>query len=500
MRAKILLALPALLALLPAAARAEAVCGPLKIVNIIHMIPTLSGDADIVPVVIGGKPRSFLLDTGGYLSQISWPLAKELNLSIQQQRQELYDAVGNISRDEVHVPEFSLGESSDKDVALMVSPGLGNTDTKGLDGILAPDRLANNDAELDFSTDTLNLFSPDHCPGHVVYWSAPAVAAVPITLEQFRFSGDGRDTSVLREVPTARPAENPSNPQGFHIFVPVTLDGQQIKALLDTGANGTALRKDVAEQRFGLVMGEPGTPVNGDLNGDVSLKTYSHLFKSLSFGDVTVASPRLTIIPNAMGRNAELTPLVADRAKTERDLINGPELTIGMDVLRRFRIYFAFQEGKMYVSPSSTPPGDVGIKPYSKEFLAGMLARLDTLVAASPNDAGNLNDRCFWRGIAKTDLDGALADCDKSLALEPGTAAVLDSRAFVLFQQGKYPEALAGYNAALAADSKQAPSLMMRGLTKGKLGDMAGENADVAAAKADDPTIEAQFKRIGIEE
>jgi predicted aspartyl protease len=499
MRAKTILAVLALVAVtLPA--DAEEVCGPLKIVNIIHMIPTLSGDADIVPVVIGGKPRSFLLDTGGYLSQISRPLAKELNLSVQQQRQELYDAVGNISRDAVRVPEFSLGENSERDVALMVSPSLGNSDTKGVDGILAPDRLAKNDAELDFSTDTLNLFSPDHCPGHVVYWSAPAVAVVPITLGQFRFSRDGRESNVLQEVPIARPTEDPSNPQGFHIIVPVTLDGQQIKALLDTGANGTALRKDIAEQRFGLVMGEPGTPVNGDLNGQVSLKTYSHLFKSLSFGDVTVANPRLTIIPNAVGRNADRTPLVADRAKTERDLINGPELTIGMDVLRRLRLYIAFQEGKMYVSPSSAPPEGVGTRPYSKEFLAGMLERLDTLVAASPNDAGNLNDRCFWRGIAKTDLDGALADCDKSLALEPGTAAVLDSRAFVLFQQGKYPEALAGYNAALAADSKQAPSLMMRGLTKGKLGDSAGETADIAAAKADDPTIEAQFKRIGIEE
>src|SRR5580704_11190525 len=121
MKAKAILAVLGLAALaLPA--RAQEACGPLKIVNIIHMIPTLTGDADIVPVVIGGKPRNFLLDTGGYLSQISRPLARVLNLPIQQQRQELYDAVGNISRDGVHVPEFSFGESSDKNVALMISP------------------------------------------------------------------------------------------------------------------------------------------------------------------------------------------------------------------------------------------------------------------------------------------------------------------------------------------------------------------------------------------
>ncbi|HWY61633.1 MAG TPA: aspartyl protease family protein [Rhizomicrobium sp.] len=481
------------------AARAQESCGPLKIVDIVHMIPTLTGDADIVPIVIGGKPRNFLLDTGGYLSQISRPLARELNLSIRQGNSQLYDAVGNISRDQANVADFGLGEITDKDVSLIVSSSLGSAETRGIEGLLAPDRLTRYDAELDFSTDTLNLFSPDHCPGHVVYWSAPAVAAVPVTLEQMRFTRDGRETNILRETPIAPSALTALQSQGFHIFVPVTLDGQEIKALIDTGATNTALRMDIAQRRYGLVMGSEGTPGIGNLNGEAGLKIYSHLFKSLSFGDVIVSNPHLTIIPNAMGRNGDLTPLAADRTKTERDLVNAPELIIGMDVLRRLRIYFAFQEGKMYVSPSSAPQLGA-VQPYGPEFQAAMLKRLDTIIAASPDDASALNDRCFWRGIAKSDLDGALADCDKSLKLEPGVPATLDSRAFVLFQQEKYQDAVKGYDAALQADAHQAPSLFMRGLAKGKLGDTSGKDADIAAATKDDPSVPAEFKRIGIED
>jgi tetratricopeptide (TPR) repeat protein len=201
-----------------------------------------------------------------------------------------------------------------------------------------------------------------------------------------------------------------------------------------------------------------------------------------------------------MGRNAGLTPLVANRAKTERDLVNEPELIIGMDVLRRLRLYLALREGKMYVSPSTGPAVGNIIQPYSQEFQAAMLTRLDTILTTRPDDAAALNDRCFWRGIAKQNLDGALADCDKSLALEPGTPATLDSRAFVLYQQGKYQDAVKGYDAALEADSRQAPSLFMRGLSKGKLGDTPGKDADIAAAAKDDPNVQAEFKRIGIED
>ena len=63
-----------------------------------------------------------------------------------------------------------------------------------------------------------------------------------------------------------------------------------------------------------------------------------------------------------------------------------------------------------------------------------------------------------------------------------------------MYQQGKYQEALSAYDAALAADPKQAESLFMRGHAKGKLGDAAGMATDIAAAKSIKPDMENQFQ------
>ena len=61
------------------------------------------------------------------------------------------------------------------------------------------------DVELDFSSDTMNLFSPDHCPGHVVYWKAPVVAAVPISLENWNTVRDGPNTNKAQSAAIGEP-------------------------------------------------------------------------------------------------------------------------------------------------------------------------------------------------------------------------------------------------------------------------------------------------------
>jgi len=100
-------------------------------------------------------------------------------------------------------------------------------------------------------------------------------------------------------------------------------------------------------------MGGADTPEVGHLNEDESLKTYGHDFKSLAFGDVAVNNPKLELIPNAMGRNADRAQYVGDRTKSDRTEINVDDMIIGMDVLRKLHIYIAFGERKMYVSEAS---------------------------------------------------------------------------------------------------------------------------------------------------
>ena len=64
---------------------------------------------------------------------------------------------------------------------------------------------------------------------------------------------------------------------------------------------------------------------------------------------------------------------------------------------------------------------------------------------------------------------------------------------------GRFADAIADYDAALAIEPKKADSLYGRGLAKLKQDDVAGGDADVAAAKAIRPGIVAEFVRYGVQ-
>jgi predicted aspartyl protease len=312
-----------LLALLPATAADAADCGALKIVDRIQMVRTTSGaDEDFILVQINGQPQKFLFDTGGERTQISRAAATALNLPIQQTRMGILDVTGKVSYDGATAQTFQLGRMRGKDVGLPVNPGLQGAP---FDGLVALEVLRASDIDVDFGTDTMNMFSTDHCDGAVVYWKAPAVAVVPIVWH------------------------------GYHMRVPVTLDGKEVQADIDTGASDTVLFADRAKGFYNLTLGDADTPEVGKLNGDADLKTYGHVFKSAAFGSVAVNNPHVEIIPRAVGRDLSKIGLGGSRVRTERDLIDEPDLIIGMNVLRKLHVYIAMKENKMYITDASAP-------------------------------------------------------------------------------------------------------------------------------------------------
>lgn len=110
------------------------------------------------------------------------------------------------------------------------------------------------------------------------------------------------------------------------------------------------------------------------------------------------------------------------------------------------------------------------------------LALLDKGIAAKPDDFDLYNQRCLARAVANVALDQALRDCDRSIALSPGSGEVYDSRAYVKFQQGRYADAIADLDKALSLNPDLAESLYMRGEAKRKIGDIKGATADLDAA------------------
>lgn len=118
-------------------------------------------------------------------------------------------------------------------------------------------------------------------------------------------------------------------------------------------------------------------------------------------------------------------------------------------------------------------------------------------------------DRCTQYGNAlaykergrayagKKDYDRAIADYDESINLGNKWESYR-GRANALLLSGKYENAIQAYDGLSEGDPKAGDGLYGRGLTKLKKGDIAGGNADIAAAKALEADIAEQFAKDGI--
>jgi hypothetical protein len=314
-----LLTIAAVAALFPCAAEA-ADCGALKIVDRIQMKQIPGDTRDVMPVVINGQTQQFMFDTGGARTQISRDVATALKLPIKEGNFAMADMSGKISRDAAYADTFQLGHMRGKDVSMPVNPSM---HSQNVDGLVALEVLRASDIDVDFGTDTMNMFSTDHCDGAVVYWKAPAVAVVPIVWND------------------------------YHMRIPVTLDGHEVRADIDTGSVGTILYADRATGFYNLTLGDTDTPQTGKLYGNDDMKVYDHVFKSMSFGSIVVNNPHINIVPREMGRDLSKVGLGGSRVRTERDLIDQPDLILGMNVLRKLHIYIAVKENKMYITDAS---------------------------------------------------------------------------------------------------------------------------------------------------
>jgi tetratricopeptide (TPR) repeat protein len=109
-----------------------------------------------------------------------------------------------------------------------------------------------------------------------------------------------------------------------------------------------------------------------------------------------------------------------------------------------------------------------------------------------------LNQRCWARAQAGTDLEKALADCNGALRLNSKFAAALDSRGLVHLRLGDYDGAIADYNLALGLEPKLGWALYGRGLAELKKGAAAAGQGDIVAATALQPNLPELAKARGL--
>ena len=278
-------------------------------------------------MTINGQARLFKLDTGGVITSIFPEAVEDLKLRTRRTTQVLIDTEGKTSRTSAHADMFNLGGiRTDSGLNFMVlpsrNPGYANNRRAGY---LALDMLKKYDIELDFAASTMNLFSPDHCDGHVVYWPAQTVAEIPLT-----FDGQGKPR------------------------IPVKLDGVELSAVIDTGSVTTFLNISVGTRRLSLDLDAPDVQKIGPEGRTI----YRKRFQTLDMNGILVASPFVTMLPDKMGETVRAT---TNRPVTEN--LRLPDLLIGTSILNKLRVYIATKEKKLYITAAEPPSANADPAP-----------------------------------------------------------------------------------------------------------------------------------------
>jgi predicted aspartyl protease len=262
-----------------------------------------------VPVTINDRAARLVVDTGSIYSSISSELADELGLK-RRLGARGYELLGNVPLYDVVSPNsFRIGNLSTDSIGFYVVPAQAlHIDS---DGLLGPDIMSKYDVEFDFAHARFNIFSQDHCPGQVVYWTREPYAHVAIQVDD-----------------------------NWHISVPVTLDGRQIQAVVDTGASRSTMSLDVAKSVLGIDESNPALkklePVS--VNGRPPVALYHYPFQTLALDGVQVHNPLIDILPaETFGKDA-------------------PQLILGLDTLRQLHLYIAYKEQVLYATAAEAAP------------------------------------------------------------------------------------------------------------------------------------------------
>jgi hypothetical protein len=298
-----------------------------------------------VPVAINGTARRFLLEVNRTPDQVSEATMGDLHLPRTDQttglsglgdmdtkglqfRAAMYDVKSGVTpidiQSRVRVTDFTIGGATVHGVIFVVANDRDLGKSKPYDGLLTTGLFSQYDINLDFGAKKLSFLTATSCPdpAQIIFWPhTVAVAVIPMTVTNGKIS------------------------------VPVTVQGHQIDAVIDTGSDRTVIRRDIAERTFGLKADTPEMTVADGMRDGAGQSLYQHTFPQIAFEGVVANNVPVLIQTNGMVHKIDRTPTLGSRAtfaSSPTDRI--PDLTLGMDVLSQLHLYVAFGQNTLYVT------------------------------------------------------------------------------------------------------------------------------------------------------
>jgi predicted aspartyl protease len=284
-------------AALVAAAKAED-CRPIRLVE---LPVTPMGNVPTVTLRVNGAPVSFLFDTGAERTILGAAAAKRLRLDAHYEyARRLRSLGGAMAGGDARLASLGSGGLAMTNFRVLVGPvSLPPVAGKPLDGLLGADFFTGFEVDLDLAHRRITLYEPPPCAIAGPDWSVPYD-----TIEANRSLHD-------------------------RLFFPVRLDGHQLAALIDTGAQLTTLDADSA-----AAVGVTGTTLAQDpvttLRGAAAemVKSRAHRFAELQIDGQSLR---------------DQTIMVAKLGLQDADLV------LGADFLRWQRVWLSYRSHRIFL-------------------------------------------------------------------------------------------------------------------------------------------------------
>ena len=295
-------------------------------------LTVVKGSYLLVPVTIQGTRAYMVLNMGSAFSNVT----ESAVITLALKTKPVPDSVavresGRQVKKLATVTSFLLGGLQFRSADFLVIPNESFSSTLAdapIVGFLGMDVFGQVDIELDAAHRKMNLFSPDHCAGHTVYWSGK-YDSVPI-----RFGTLGE------------------------FYFPMELDGKKLETTLATSRPMTILQTDATRKLYNFDSHSPDIESDTDSAG----RTTGHYrAMKLSGEGIEIINARISLVDPAPNTGCHLSS--RSGAATYEGCFGIHPLSLGQNVIDKLHLYIATKEKMLYFTPANpaaeaapTPP------------------------------------------------------------------------------------------------------------------------------------------------
>jgi hypothetical protein len=289
----------------------------LKLLSTIELVGPEGG---LVPVTVQSKPALMWLNIGSAGTLINVGAVDMLGLAPRTLNTSSKVKLGDVSVDRfVDVEGLRVGNIGYAKTGFLVNPKevrLPKFNGVPVIGGIGMDLFANVDIEVDLSRRTLKIFSQDHCPGQVVYWTNQ-YATTPML--------KGRIGEV---------------------YFPMELDGKKIEAIFAPLSPTTTLSVDVTKKLYDFDQESYGNEKILTPSGQTA---YYYRAMQMTAPGLVISNARIQLTDPLKQCSLKVRG-GESKAAGYRDCSGAYPLRLGQSVMQKMRIYFAMKEETIYYS------------------------------------------------------------------------------------------------------------------------------------------------------